>query len=278
MPAMAYRDKRNRLCGFLNIESEQIKGNFSRNYFMLDTEDGKLKLFHDSPSNLPKTAKEPLKEINLNFISMVSDARKSRPKAGYCFSVIHAGSQLLIQANSQDDMFQWISSLKEACRITIPVSEAPKAVPAASRTEVVGDGVIIQVAKEQNSDSEEPPDPLPALSLPSIMSGYATKQGAKRKNWKRRFLVLDTNGFSYYKTDQDKEPIKTVPLTEILEAKDVDGSHHPHRAHLFELITPNRTFNVQCETKAECSKWITEINKLVLSTQKTQSYTQITRL
>ena len=22
-------------------------------------------------------------------------------------------------------------------------------------------------------------------------------------------------------------------------------SHHPHRAHLFELVTPNRTFNVQ---------------------------------
>ena len=47
---MAYRDKRNRLCGFLNIESEQSKGNFSRNYFMLDTEDGKLKIFHDSPT------------------------------------------------------------------------------------------------------------------------------------------------------------------------------------------------------------------------------------
>ena len=50
MPAMAYRDKRNRLCGFLNIENEQKKGDFSRCYFMLDTEDGKLKLFHDSPS------------------------------------------------------------------------------------------------------------------------------------------------------------------------------------------------------------------------------------
>ena len=47
---MAYRDKRNRLCGFLNIESEQSKGHFSRSYFMLDTEAGKLKIFHDSPS------------------------------------------------------------------------------------------------------------------------------------------------------------------------------------------------------------------------------------
>lgn len=271
---MAYRDKRNRLCGYLNIESEQGKGNFSRNYFMLDPEDGKLKLFYDSPLNLPKTANEPWKEINLNFISMVSDARKSRPKAGFCFSVINAGSQLFIQANSEDDMFQWIKSLNEACRITIPVSEAPKAVPAASRTEVVGDGVIIQVAKEENSDSEDVSDALPALSLPSVLSGYATKQGLKRKNWKRRFFVLDTNGFSYYKTDQDKEPIRTIPLTDIVQAKDVGGSHHPHRAHLFELITPNRTFNVQCETATECSKWITEINKHVSSTQKTQPYTQ----
>ena len=33
--------------------------------------------------------------------------------------VINAGSQLFIQANSEDDMFQWIKSLNEACRITV---------------------------------------------------------------------------------------------------------------------------------------------------------------
>ena len=33
--------------------------------------------------------------------------------------------------------------------VQIPISEAPKSVPAASRTEVVGDGVIIQVPREQ---------------------------------------------------------------------------------------------------------------------------------
>ena len=47
---MAYRDKRNRLCGFLNIEREQSKGNFIQSYFMLDIESGKLKIFHDSPT------------------------------------------------------------------------------------------------------------------------------------------------------------------------------------------------------------------------------------
>lgn len=272
---MAYRDKRNRLCGFLNIESEQSKGNFSRNYFMLDTEDGKLKIFHDSPTNLPRTASGPWKEINLNFISMVSDARKLRPKASFCFSVTNAGSQLFIQANNEEDMLLWIKSLNEACRITIPISEAPKSVPAASRTEVVGDGVIIQVPREQTSDSEDSTDQnLPALSLPSVLSGYATKQGLKRKNWKKRFFVLDTNGFSYYKADQDKEPIRTIPLTEIVQAKDVGGSHHPHRAHLFELVTPNRTFNVQCDTAVDCSKWITEINKLVSTAHRKEQYTE----
>ena len=35
-------------------------------------------------------------------------------------------------------------------RPQIPISEAPKAVPAASRTEVVGDGVTIQVTKEHS--------------------------------------------------------------------------------------------------------------------------------
>ena len=34
----------------------------------------------------------------------------------------------------------------------------------------------------------------------------------------------------------------------------------------------------QCETKAECSRWITEVNRLVLSTQKTQPYTQVSKI
>lgn len=276
---MAYKDKWNRLCGFLNIESEQTKGHFSRNYFILDTEHGKLRIFHDSPSNLPKTSSEPWKEINLNFISMVSDARKSRPKAGFCFSITNAGSQLFVQASTEPDMFQWINSLNEACRITIPLSEAPKAVPAASRTEVVGDGITIQVPAEQTGENEASTDhSIAAQFLPSILSGYATKQGKKRKNWKKRYFVLDKTSLSYYDTAQDKQPIRTVPLIDIIEAKDVGGSHHPHRQHLFELVTPDRTFNVQCETAADCSNWIKEINGLVSSPQKPEPYTQITRL
>ena len=32
--------------------------------------------------------------------------------------------------------------------------------------------------------------------------GFLKKQGGKVKNWKRRLFVLDSDGLSYYKTEQ----------------------------------------------------------------------------
>ena len=42
--------------------------------------------------------------------------------------------------------------------------------------------------------------------------GFLVKQGRRVKSWKRRLFVLDSNGLSYYRTEQ---PINKVPLSDI---------------------------------------------------------------
>lgn len=98
--------------------------------------------------------------------------------------------------------------------------------------------------------------------LVPIKTGYAVKQGAVRKNWKRRFFVLHEGGLSYFKSEQDKQPIKTLLVTDISEARQAEGSS-VNRDNLLEIVTSKRTFNVQCDSPAEMRSWIQEITALL---------------
>ncbi|XP_053406974.1 pleckstrin homology domain-containing family A member 1-like isoform X2 [Mercenaria mercenaria] len=293
---MAQLDARGRLCGLMKIEDDNHKFvETGMRYFLLDLEEEKLKLYFDQPEHLPKTC-SPCQEIELNFISKVSDARKLRPKAGYCFcithagdqiyiqanndpilyftGITHAGDQIYIQANNEDEMQQWIGELNEACRITVPQALSPTLAPENSRYEVAG-GVINLMHESADSGEESVEHNMPALSLPSYISGYAVKQGAVRKNWKKRYFVLDANGLSYFKHDQDKEPIKTIPLSEITEARLVEGQHHPHRQNLFEVVTADRTYNIQCDTRNDSENWISHINKFARQVVTSDDYSPV---
>ena len=42
--------------------------------------------------------------------------------------------------------------------------------------------------------------------------GFLVKQGRRVKNWKRRLFVLDSNGLSYYRTEQ---PIHKISLSDM---------------------------------------------------------------
>ncbi|XP_060551788.1 pleckstrin homology domain-containing family A member 1-like isoform X2 [Ruditapes philippinarum] len=258
---MAQRDIEGRLYGTLILEDDNHKFvKKGERFFLLDLKEGRLKLYYDRPDRLPKTSNSPCQEIQLNFISKVSDARKVRPKAGNCFCITHAGDQIYIQATSEKEMQYWIDELNEACKITVPIAQTPTLAPGNSRYEVAG-GVINLMQESGDSGEESVEHNMPALSLPSYMSGYAVKQGAVRKNWKKRYFVLDTNGLSYFKHDQDKEPIKTIPLTDIQDARLVEGQHHPHRQNLFEVVTTDRTFNIQCDSRTDSESWVSHINK-----------------
>lgn len=87
--------------------------------------------------------------------------------------------------------------------------------------------------------------------------------------------MLDTNGLSYFKHDQDKEPIKTIPLTEIIEARLVAGQHHPHRRNLFEVVTTDRIFNIQCDSPSDSENWISHINKFAKQVVTSDDYSPV---
>ncbi|XP_024072751.1 pleckstrin homology domain-containing family A member 1 isoform X2 [Terrapene carolina triunguis] len=292
---MPYVDRQNRICGFLDIEENENSGKFLRRYFILDTREDNLVWYMDNPQNLP-SGSPPVGAIKLTYISKVSDATKLRPKAEFCF-VMNAGMRkYFLQANDQQDLVEWVNVLNKAIKITVPKQsdllcqpdnpnrqvENPGGKKQVSyRTEIVGGvPIITPTQKEELNECGEGGDrnylkrsqshlpyftakPPPDNAV--IKAGYCVKQGAVMKNWKRRYFQLDENTIGYFKSEQEKEPLRIIPLKEVHKVQECKQSDIMMRDNLFEIVTTSRTFYVQADSPEDMHSWIKAISGAIVA-------------
>uniref|UniRef100_A0A8D2C1H2 Pleckstrin homology domain containing A2 n=1 Tax=Sus scrofa TaxID=9823 RepID=A0A8D2C1H2_PIG len=279
---MPYVDRQNRICGFLDIEENENSGKFLRRYFILDTQANCLLWYMDNPQNLAIGA-GAVGSLQLTYISKVSIATpKQKPKTPFCFVINALSQRYFLQANDQKDLKDWVEALNHASKITVPKGgnlplttevlkslTAPPAVEkkpqVAYKTEIIG-GVVVHTPINQNGgDGQEASEPgshailrrsqsyIPTTGCrvptgpPLIKSGYCVKQGNVRKSWKRRFFALDDFTLCYFKCEQDREPLRTIFLKDVLKTHEclVKSGDLLMRDNLFEIITSSRTFYVQ---------------------------------
>ncbi|XP_038602796.1 pleckstrin homology domain-containing family A member 2 [Tachyglossus aculeatus] len=297
---MPYVDRQNRICGFLDIEDNETCGKFLRRYFILDTQANHLLWYMDNPQNLAIGA-GAVGSLQLTYISKVSIATpKQKPKTPFCF-VINARSQrFFLQANDKDDLKDWVEALNQASKITVPkggslplATELAKsqAAPLSQdkkpqvpyKTEIIG-GVVVQTPINQNggdgAEGGEPGShavlrrsqsyiPTSGCRVPSgpplLKSGYCVKLGNVRKSWKRRYFALDDFSICYFKCEQDREPLRTILLKDVLKTHEclVKSGDLLNRDNLFEVITSSRTFYIQANTPEDMHSWIKEIGAAV---------------
>uniref|UniRef100_A0A674MD01 Pleckstrin homology domain containing A2 n=1 Tax=Takifugu rubripes TaxID=31033 RepID=A0A674MD01_TAKRU len=261
---MPYVDRLNRICGFLDIEEKENSCRFQRRYFILDTQGNALLWYMDNPQNLPSGASS-VGSLKLTYISKVSEATvKQKPKVEFCFVINAVSRRYFLQANDVTDMRDWVAALNKASKITVP-----KAGPASPRTDVAAVISDAQGRKRQQAykteiiggvvvhtpiqnDTEEPEGRDRKGNRPGVLRcSYCVKQGNVRKSWKRRFFTLDDNAVSYYKSDMDKEPLRSIPLRDIQKVHEclVKSGDLLLRDNLFEIITSFRTFYIQVKTR-----------------------------
>ncbi|XP_069823062.1 pleckstrin homology domain-containing family A member 2 [Dendropsophus ebraccatus] len=295
---MPYVDRRNRTCGFLDIEDAD-SGRFLRRYFILDTQANHLIWYMDNPQNLPRGA-GAVGSLKLTYISKVSvAAAKQKSRLTHCFVINALSQRYFFQASDPKDLQGWVDALNAASKITVPrpgSTQTPEIGSAGSgsqekksqtayKTEIIG-GVVVQTPISQNG-SECPevfqPEVVPHTTLrrsqslmpqlvhkpPSstcvLKSGYCVKQGNMRKNWKRRFFVLSGFNISYYKCETDREPLRCIHLRDILKTHEclVKSGDLLMRDNLFEIITAPRTFYIQTDSPQEMHSWIIAINAAI---------------
>ncbi|NWW53814.1 PKHA2 protein, partial [Pedionomus torquatus] len=295
---MPYLDRQNRICGFLDIEENETCGKFLRRYFILDTQANCLLWYMDNPQNLAMGA-GAVGSLQLTYISKVSIATpKQKPKTPFCFVINALSQRYFLQASDQKDLQDWVEALNRASKITVPKGGSvppateitkPPVVPQAQerkpqvayKTEIIG-GVVVHtpISINQNGgDGGEGSDvaahPLlrrsqsyiptsatkPHAGPPVLKSGYCVKQGNVRKSWKRRYFVLDEFSISYYKCEQDKEPLRSILLRDVCKTHEclVKSGDLLMRDNLFEIITSSRTFYIQADSPEDMRSWIQAI-------------------
>ncbi|NXI80247.1 PKHA2 protein, partial [Rhipidura dahli] len=296
---MPYLDRQNRICGFLDIEENETCGKFLRRYFILDTQANHLLWYMDNPQNLAIGA-GAVGSLQLTYISKVSVATpKQKPKTPFCFVINALSQRYFLQASDQKDLQDWVEALNRASKITVPKGGSvppateitkPPVVPQAQerkpqvayKTEIVG-GVVVHTPISINQDGAEgsevaahpllrrsqsyiPPSAAkpPSGPLP-LKSGFCVKQGNVRKSWKRRYFVLDEFSISYYKCEQDKEPLRSILLKDVCKTHEclVKSGDLLMRDNLFEIITSSRTFYIQADSPEDMHSWIRAITGAV---------------
>ncbi|XP_077775981.1 pleckstrin homology domain-containing family A member 2 isoform X4 [Podarcis muralis] len=237
---MPYVDRQNRICGFLDIEDNESCGKFLRRYFILDTQANSLLWYMDNPQNLAVGAKA-VGSLQLTYISKVSVAPpKQKPKTPLCFVINALSQRYVLQANDQKDLQDWVEALNRASKITVPKGESfpptAEVVKRPYRTEIIG-GVVVQTPISVN----------------------------QRKSWKRRYFTLDDFSISYFKCEQDKEPLRSILLKDVLKTHEclVKSGDLLMRDNLFEITTSYRTFYIQAYSPEDMHSWIKEISGAV---------------
>lgn len=292
---MPYLDRQNRTCGFLDIEENEGSCKFLRRYFILDTDTNYLLWYMDNPQNLPDGT-HPVGTLQLTYISKVSEATsKQKPKANFCFVINALSRRYFLQASDARDLQDWVDALNKATKITVPkggslpsareikkstVESQTKQQKIAYKTEIIG-GVVVHTPINQNGgEGQEGSEmvghsslkrsqshfPILVSQAPTgprfLKSGFCVKQGGVRKSWKRRYFALSESSVSYYKSDTDKEPLRTIPLKEILKVCEclVKSGDLLMRDNLFEIVTPPRTYYIQADSPEDMYSWIKVIS------------------
>lgn len=89
-----------------------------------------------------------------------------------------------------------------------------------------------------------------------LKNGFLTKEGAVRRNWKRRWFVLTADTISYYKaekdTNRDGKDLGTIFLKEV---STVNPTNYKKQQFCLAVATPKRTYYLCADSDAEMAEW-----------------------
>lgn len=103
-----------------------------------------------------------------------------------------------------------------------------------------------QPQPQQESSSQ------PVFSIAS-KEGYLTKLGYLRKTWRTRWFVLFKNELKYFRSREEKSPIKVINFSDV---SGVMADDSQNKQNCFRIITSYRTFFLYASSAQEAEDWI----------------------
>ncbi|KAI0303577.1 hypothetical protein B0F90DRAFT_1707057 [Multifurca ochricompacta] len=91
-----------------------------------------------------------------------------------------------------------------------------------------------------------------------LRAGYLWKKGERRKTWKRRWFVLRSAHFAYYKTSAEYELHRLLDLQDVHACTPVALKR---RENTFGVVTATRTYYLQAESQEDAKAWVVAIRE-----------------
>lgn len=288
---MPLRDSQGRFCG--TLQRKESDGHWDRNYFVLDEDKCLLRYFSSMNAQEEVLDWEDYDgEINIRLITKIEDKSKTEG----CIEIQTCSHRYYVRADTKEGGDEWIRTLRKAavhptkrkddsvakeekstnhCTVgTDKESSSEKTERIVYETKIIG-GVAVRTPVKKTTDTDSEGGSLTSDSLirsgsagktstiKPIKEGYLSKKGAVVKNWKKRYFKLDTFRLAYYEKYNDKEPLKVINSYEVTDVK-ASQSTDNNREHMFEVVTPTRTFLIQGKTEEEMHSWIDAIKSALL--------------
>ncbi|KAF2979216.1 hypothetical protein EK904_004241 [Melospiza melodia maxima] len=102
---------------------------------------------------------------------------------------------------------------------------------------------------------------------------YKRAQGRTRigkKNFKKRWFCLTSREFTYHK-QQDKEPIFTIPIKNILAVEKLDENSF-NKKNMFQVLHGEKPLYIQANNCVEASEWIEALCRVTRCNQRRLSF------
>ena len=122
-------------------------------------------------------------------------------------------------------------------------------------------------SSDSDSDEEAGTARAAALRESPTPTGFMQKKGGFRRNWNRRWWVLDGGcGELAYYDDDDKEKrkgaINLFDASEVRHSTFQSGSKAA-KSREMEIVTSDRTWRIRAESKEELEAWIAKLQLVI---------------
>ncbi|KAL1920166.1 uncharacterized protein VTP21DRAFT_1312 [Calcarisporiella thermophila] len=168
--------------------------------------------------------------------------------------------------------------------ITIPVatpseSADPSSHPVSSYSSggLVGsrDPYDPNMSSEDDDDFASPVQDIPPHLLMDddrvLHQGYLNKM-RRNKTWKKRWFVLRSSRFSYYRNDRELQtPRRSVPLLTILDAMEIDPTAKSKTPYCFKVVGPKRSLILCADREEEMQAWLEALNLAIRKAKRKAS-------
>lgn len=266
--------------GYLNLEEEDY---FRKYFFILDVVEMKFKQFDDNPKKYPRHLSTARDLVDIRYISNVSHCTRS--KLENAFEIQTPSMRHVLSADCPTEMNHWVTALTKAainpnkaidrCGEENPRNETTTELDdgASFTTSIIG-GVVVKTpvcaGGRTGSDSSDT-DAKNKLNsstmiMRSLMEGWCIKQGARMKNWKRRYFRLNTIKLSYYENDVTPEPIRSIPSSNIMNVRILPK--FSGRDDMLEVETPSRKFYMHVDDEHKPGEWKDALEKIMIQNGK----------